>query len=213
MESLTGGPTNGLAVHLQASNNVSCIETPVVGKPRHKRVATTTKSADGTQVISIVIEEYDREKLIERHIELYAPTRQTTREKFDSDSNLIVSDTERYESNGLTTKILIKGSGKSSTTRITYGECEARATERLIMIETPKASYSFQPFEGKWSSFYKDIDMRLDLKANFLKGPDSILAGPDGISLIFQKARLVDVLFLDLLTASSSDQSRPTIID
>lgn len=195
MKSLSGTPTLGLAMESEGSHIVSIVETPIVGKPKKKRVVTTTKSSDGTQVMTVMVDEFDNEILLDRHLEVYSPLRQTTREHYENDGSLICSDSERIEKNGSITKIMIKGSGKSSTARITNGESEARATERLIMIETPKASYSFHPFEGKWTSFYKEIDMRLDLKASFLKGPDSVLSGPDGIKLIFQKGRLVDVLF------------------
>ena len=214
MESLSSGSTpSGLAIQLDGSNLVSCIETPVIGKPRFKRLSTTVKSADGKRIVSIVIEEFDKEKLVERHLELYEPKRQTTRECFEPDGTLIISDTVRVEENGLITKIVIKGSGKSATARVTYAECEARATERMVMIETPRASYSFQPFEGKWSSFYKDIDMRLDLKANFLKGPDSVLLGPDGIRLVFQKGRLVDVVFADDYTNYLDEVEADSILE
>jgi hypothetical protein len=212
VESLTSGPLNQAPPNLENSNTVSRIETPVIGKPRSKRVSTTYKSADGTQIICIIIEEFERDLLTECIVESFCPQRKTTRERYDNDGDLIIADTERIEKNGLTTRILTRGCGKSATVRITYGECEARASERLILIETPRASYSFQPFEGKWTSYYKDIDMLLELKASFLKGPDATIAGPDGLTLVFQSGRLADLVFFQDESQAAKNDNCPGVI-
>ena len=209
-ESLTSGPLNTASHNL--GSTVSRIETPVLGRPRSKRVSTTHKTADGAQVICIIIEEFDRDQLTERIVETFLPSRVTTRERDGHEGALISADTERTEKNGLTNKIVKRGCGKSATVRITYGECEARGSERLILIETAKASYTFQPFEGRWTSFYKDIDMSLELKANFLKGPDARIAGPDGLTLVFQKGRLADLLFFTDEPQSPQNESVHGII-
>lgn len=196
VESLTSGPLNSAPQNLESTNTVSRTETPVLGKPRVKRVSTTYKSADGTHITCLVIEEFDKDLLTDRLVEIFSPVRETTRQRYDHEGMLISADTERVEKSGQSTRILTRGCGKSATVRITYGECEARATDRLILIETPRASYTYQPFEGKWTSFYKDIDMLLELTASFLKGPDATIAGPDGLSLVFQKGRLADLVFV-----------------
>ena len=179
---------------------VSTSETPIVGKPRANRLVTNVKSAETGELISVLIEERFDEKILSRQLDVYLPRRQTTRECFEPDGTLINSETERREDNGVISRIVIRGIGKSATARIVCGESEARATERSVIIETPRASYSFQPFEGKWSSYYKDVGMKLDLKANFLKNPDQTILGPDGIKLIFKKSRLVDVHFTEETT-------------
>lgn len=197
MESIIGGQAHAGSNHLHDDELVivSTTETPIVGRARSKRMATTTKSSTSAEVISILIEEFDRDKLFFRQLDIFLPLKQTTRECYEPDGSLISSETERQEKSGILTRIILRGNGKSSTVRIISGDSEARATERTVMIETPKASYSFLPYEGKWSSFYKDINMKLELKANFLKNPDATLQGPDGIQLVFRKARLVDVRF------------------
>lgn len=172
---------------------VSVVETPILGRQNGKRMTTTCKSVNDGQVVSVLVEEYHGERLMFRNFEQHKPIRSITRETYEPDGTLISSETERQDLNGVKTKVVIRGTGKSSTTRIMAGEVEARATERSILIETPKASYSYQPFDGKWSSFYKEINMKLELKANFLKSPNATLNGPDGIKLIFRNGRLADM--------------------
>lgn len=191
MESVSSGFVNSLAQVEQSS--ISTIEAPVLGKPKSRRITTTCKAEDGS-VISVFVEELNNGKVESRHHDQYLPTRISTNELYDSDGALISSETERKDADGRLTKIVIRGSGKSSTTRITCGEIELRATERSIIIESPRASYNLQPFEGKWSAYYKDMNMKLELKANFLKSPDSVLHGPDGLHLVFKNGRLVDLI-------------------
>ncbi len=179
-------------------------ETPIVGRHNAKRVTTTTRDGSGA-VSTILVEEFHGERLMSRQLEQNIPTRSVTRELYEADGALISSETERRDLNGRNTKIVVRGSGKSSTTRILCGDVEARATERSVLIETPKASYSFYPFDGKWSSFYKEINMKLELKANFLKSPDSILNGPDGIKIVFKGGRMVDLLVASEFEPSSSE--------
>lgn len=197
MESIIGGQAHAGSKQLHDDELVvvSITETPIVGRARSKRMVTTTKSSTSAELISILIEEFDRDRLFFRQLDIFLPLKQTTRECYESDGSLISSETERLDKNGVLTKIILRGSGKSSTVRIISGDSEARATERTVMIETPKASYSFLPYEGKWSSYYKEINMKLELKANFLKNPDATLQGPDGIQLVFRKSRLVDLRF------------------
>lgn len=206
MESITSGVNSGLAIHDDGAETVSSVETPALGKARAKRLVTTRKK--GEQVVSVLIEEYEGDILVYRQIDQYLPVKQISRESFERDGSLISSETERSEKNQMLTRIVIRGNGKSATARIICGESEARATERLVMIETPKASYTFQPFDGRWTSYYKELNMRLELKANFLKNPDSTILGPDGIKLEFRKGRLVDVLFSEEL---SSDNDFPIL--
>ena len=203
-------------LHLAAAAStdlVSVVETPIIGRAKARRVTTTCKTVEG-QIISILIEEYFDTTLLSRQLEQHKPMRSTTKESFESDGSLISSETERKEETGLTTKIVVRGTGKSSTTRILSGEVELRATERSILIETPKASYNFQPFEGKWSSFYKELNMKLELKANFLKSPNSTLNGPDGIKLVFRNGRLVDMqLSKNFVPSTDTNRNVPGILD
>jgi hypothetical protein len=164
----------------------------------------------------VLIEELDNGKLMSRHFDQYAPIRSTTKEIYAIDGTLISSETERRDGEGRLTKIVVRGSGKSSTTRIICGEVEARATERSIIIESPRASYSFQPFDGIWNAYYKDMNMKLDLKANFLKSPDSYLDGPDGLKLVFKNGRLVDLILRRETintSLSSLNDSKSLILD
>lgn len=179
-------------------------ETPILGRSNAKRVTTTTKDSSGAVTV-ILVEEFHGERLMSRMLEQNIPNRTVTRELYESDGSLISSETERRDPNGRNTKIVVRGSGKSSTTRILSGDVEARATERSVLIETPKASYSFYPFDGKWSSFYKEINMKLELKANFLKSPDSVLNGPDGLKIVFKGGRMVDLIVSAEFDASTSE--------
>ena len=212
MESVSGGFFHA---YIGTKQTVSIVEAPLLGKPKCKRVTTTGKADDGSS-ISVLIEELENGKLLSRHYEQYVPVRSTTKELFASDGTLISSETERRDGEGRLTKIVLRGSGKSSTTRIICGEVEARATERSIIIESPRASYSFQPFDGRWHAYYKDMNMKLDLKANFLKSPDSYLDGPDGLKLVFKNGRLVDLLLSrETINTSLSptNQSKSLILD
>lgn len=195
-----------------ANNLVSVVETPILGKPKARRITTSCKSAEG-KIVSILVEEYNDNTLLCRQFDQHMPVRSTTREVFELDGTLISSETERREQSGQLTKIVVRGSGKSSTTRIMVGEVEARATERSVLIETPKASYTFQPFEGKWTSFYKEVNMKMELKANFLKSPNSTLNGPDGIQLVFRNGRLADMIVTHEQGNNSNQNSVPSIID
>jgi hypothetical protein len=118
-------------------------------------------------------------------------------ETFDEDGCLIVFERELIDEQGQITRIIIRGSGKSSTTRIMCGEIEARATERLVLVETPQASYSYQPFEGRWCSYYKDSRGKQESRSRHLKNSDALLDGPDGIRLVFSSGHLVDLIFTD----------------
>ena len=193
------------SVELTSGDGIATVqETPIIGRNNAKRVTTTTRDESGV-VTTILVEEFHGERLMSRQLEQNSPMRSVTRELYEADGSLISSETERRELNGRSTKIVVRGSGKSSTTRILCGDVEARATERSVLIETPKASYSFYPFDGKWSSFYKEINMKLELKANFLKSPDSVLNGPDGIKIVFRGGRMVDLLVATEFEPSASE--------
>ncbi len=176
---------------LEASQTTT-VETPVLGKSKAKRLTTTCKSSDG-RTISTLVEEFHDNMLMSRQFEQVVGERLSRKEIFEKDGSLIVSETERINSEGQRTKITVRGCGKSASTRIVCGEVEARASERQVMIETPKASYSYFPFEGKWTSYYKEINMKLELTANFLKGLEETLQGPDGLRLVFRNGRLADL--------------------
>lgn len=172
---------------------LSVVESPVIGKSNLKRVTSTCKSKMTGKTLSVLVEDYQDQKLSSRFYEQYLPLKITVNELYEKNGDLISSETQRVNADSSLTKIIVRGSGKSSTTRIVCGEVEIRANERLVMIETSIANYNFHIFEGKWSSYYKELDLRLELKANFLKSPDETLKGPDGINLIFRKGRLVDL--------------------
>jgi len=191
MEILSG--TNTVGAFLLADPEVTIVEAPVVGKPRARRVTTTARRMDNRQVLSVLIEEFNDGTLRERVFEQFSPLHSVCREVFEKDGTLISSETERKDASGLLTKVVSRGAGKSSTTRILCGEFEARATERIVLVETPRASYSYHPFDGRWTAFYKDMGLKFELKSNFLKNPNSSLLGPDGITLVFRNSRLVDM--------------------
>lgn len=210
MESLSSGFAHSQITPKQTQ--VSTVETPILGKPKCKRLTSTEKDEDGC-TISVLIEEYDNGKLTGRHYDQYSPFRSVCTEQYDRDGTLISSETERKDAEGRVTKIVVRGSGKSSTTRIICGEVEARATERSVIIESPRVSYSFLPFEGKWRAFYKDMSLKLELKASFLKSPDSHLDGPDGLKLIFKNSRLVDlILSREIINSSLTVQNSDKLI-
>ena len=80
-------------VHKQSAAQqtiVSTIETPVVGKPKCRRVNTTSKTEDGT-TISVLIEELENGRLLSRHYDQYLPVRLTCKELFESDGTVISS--------------------------------------------------------------------------------------------------------------------------
>ncbi len=164
-----------------------------MGKARARRVTTTARSADKSRVVSVLIEEFSDGKLMERAFEQFYPLHSINREIFEKDGTPVSSETERTDANGAVTRVICRGAGKSSTVRILFGEIEARATERIVLIETPRASYAYQPFDGKWTAFYKDMQLKLELKSNYLKNPNSSLLGPDGITLVFRNSRLIDM--------------------
>lgn len=212
MESLSSTNIQGISGAITQGNLFSVVETPVIGKQGRQRVTTTCKSETDGQIISVLVEEFQNNKLITRQIQQFSSPVFCTKESFQTDGSLISSDTERTETDGRITKIFIRGSGKSSTTRIMSGEVEVRASERLVLIETTSASYSYFPFDGKWSSYYKDFSMKLELKSNFLKHPDSVLEGPDGLRLIFKSGRLVDLVLTRSIIPSTIN-SVPGIIE
>lgn len=181
------------------------VETPVSGQAGRRIVSTLCRSARDGQTRSTLVEEYKSDKLLSRTFNQFEPYRSSCRELFDLDGSLISSETERDEQDGRVTKITVRGSGKSSTTRITSGEIEVRATERSVIVETPLAGHSYYPFDGTWISFYKDIDLKLELKSNFLKGPDSVLRGPDGINLVFCGGKLVDLIICNNLVLATHE--------
>lgn len=212
MESVSSANLNS-AEQATKKGLVTVVESPVIGKQKAQRITTTCKSEETGQIISVLVEEFHNGKIYCRQFDEFEPLRKTIKECFDPDESLISSETERHETSGKLTKIIVRGSGKSSTTRIICAEVEARATERSIIIETPRASYSFQPFDGKWSSFYKDMNLQLELKSNYLKNPDSFLDGPDGIKLIFQAGRLVDLILGGDYSAPSSTNSAQGLVE
>jgi hypothetical protein len=213
MEIVSNPGIQNIAGAASAGQQVTVVETPVIGKHKTSRVTTTSKSIQDGQTVSVLIEEFHDGKLLSKHFEQFRPNKICTREIFEADGSLISSETERSDDSGRMTRVVVRGSGKSSTTRIMCGEIEARATERSILIETPRASYSYHPFEGKWSSYYKDIGLKLELKSNYLKNPNATLDGPDGIKLVFRSGRLIDMHLSKDLSADSSKNTIPSIIE
>lgn len=202
-----------------AEMDFSVLEAPVIGNSKLKRITSTCKMKSDGSLVSVLVEEYHGSMLQTRYFQQYKPVALVCKELYERDGSLLSSETERQEDDSSLTRIILRGSGKSSTTRIIRSEIEVRANERLVMIETPLANYNFHIYEGKWSSYYKAIDLRLELKANFLRSPDDVLKGPDGIDLVFRKGRLVDLRVKGQLhgPAISSEQSTmpqiPGIID
>lgn len=181
------------------------VVSTVPGKTARRRVSTVCKSTKDGQLVSLLVEEYEADRLLSRKYEQHQPYKNSCLELFEPDGSLISSTTERVESDGRITQIHVRGTGKSSTTRIISGEIEARATERSLIIETPEASHSYQLYDGKWTSFYKSFDLKLELKADFLKGPDSVLRGPDGINLVFRDGRLIDLIITRDIVSGRSE--------
>jgi hypothetical protein len=195
MESLTGSNlSQSLSGNSIQGDLISVTQSPVIGKNKTQRVTTTSKSSATGQTVSVLVEELKDGVLLCRQFNQYAPTRISVREIYENDGSFVCSETEKHDADNRITKIVIRGSGKSSTARIMCGDVELRATERSILIESPRASYSYLPFEGKWSSFYKEIGMKLEMKASYLKNPDAIVEGPDGIKLVFRNGRIADML-------------------
>ncbi|MBX9689645.1 MAG: hypothetical protein K2X27_23240 [Candidatus Obscuribacterales bacterium] len=172
---------------------VSVVQSMVPGKEKLQRVTSTCQSGRDMKVLSILVEEFQSDRLLSRRLEVYSPQKLSSMEIYDKDGLLISSETERHEKDGKISKIVLRGTGKSQSTRISIADLEARASERAVLIETARASYSYYPYEGKWTSFYKHFSLKLELKSNYLKNPDSVIDGPDGIRLIFKSGKLIDL--------------------
>lgn len=206
MDIVSGAFVHESAALSSADDLVTVVESPVVGSRKAQRITTTCKSRADGRIVSILVEEFQNDRLMMRQIDQYHPLRSSTREVFETDGSLITAETERTGADGMLTKVVVRGSGKSSTTRIVCGEVEARATERSILIETPQASYTYLVFEGKWSAFYKDMSMKTEVKSNFLRSPDAQLLGPDGITLIFKNGRLADMYLAQKPTSTAASE-------